>query len=340
MKLLPKSQLKAGFLTFLFLLIDHANAMNKNATKFEWLATESAPKHYPMEIIKGTFIYRGQEDGLYIPTGGTLVYGWGEPISNHLVGEDLKPLPDRLKIVFFSYAEKQFYKGEFDLPYDRILALFRERAIADKGKSTLTRIMAGVAPGGAVAVWVVGANTVEVFFGQAEKIELDPGRAFALPFDSKEESDTYIANQLVNVLTPEERESLKANGVPFGLWARYRNRYDWVPTVTAGYDQDKVRVIFVNGENFRHWQFDSKKNTAIPIPVPAIMSFFTSVNGEKTRIEAKFNDIETMAAFEKLGANGRKVFVEFDPRSPRSQTKVRLYNDKESIELKKVVIKP
>ena len=112
---------------FILLLSGCHNAMSKNDTTFEWRATECAPHHYPMEIIQGTFIYHGEtEDGLYIPSGGTLSAGWGQPISNHAVGEKYKPLPDRLKIAFFSYTEKQFYQGEFALPYERILALFRE----------------------------------------------------------------------------------------------------------------------------------------------------------------------------------------------------------------------
>jgi hypothetical protein len=45
--------------------------MGKNDTKFDWGATESAPKHYPMEIIRGTFIYHGEaEKGLYVPAVG------------------------------------------------------------------------------------------------------------------------------------------------------------------------------------------------------------------------------------------------------------------------------
>jgi Protein of unknown function (DUF2931) len=56
--------------------------------KFEWQTTESAPKHYPMKIIRGTLIYHGEaEAGLYIPSGGTLSSGWGDPISSHTVGE-------------------------------------------------------------------------------------------------------------------------------------------------------------------------------------------------------------------------------------------------------------
>lgn len=314
--------------------------MSKNA-KFEWLATESAPKHYPMKIIQGTFIYHGEkEEGLYIPSGGNLDVGWGRPISNHVVGERLKPLPDRLKITFFSYAEMQSYKGEFDLPYDKILALFREGVAADKDNPHYSRIMVGVAPGGAVAVWVVGFNTVEVFFGYAQKVEVDPSRAFDVPFESKKESDNYIREVMEGLLTPEELQSLKKNGVPFGLWERYRKRYDWVPRFSEGHKPEYINVIFVNGENDRRWFLGDGQGPHSSHPVPGKISFFTILNTKKVLIEARLDEFETMAAFEKLGANGRKVFLEFDPRSPRTETRVRLHNDKDSIELKKVAIKP
>ena len=87
---------KASFSILLLCLTGISTAMSNNDTKFEWLATESAPEHYPMKIIQGTFIYHGEtERGLYVPSGGTLSSGWGHGISNHIVGEKLKPLPDR-----------------------------------------------------------------------------------------------------------------------------------------------------------------------------------------------------------------------------------------------------
>jgi hypothetical protein len=77
-------------------------AINKTPTKFDWYATESAPKLYPMEIIQGTFLYKDQNEGLYIPSGGTLSKkGWGTKVSHHVVGPDEKPLPDRVKIIFY-----------------------------------------------------------------------------------------------------------------------------------------------------------------------------------------------------------------------------------------------
>lgn len=110
-----------------FCLSGCSNSMNNKTEKFDWSTTESAPNDYPMRIIRGTFIYRGeQSNGLYVPSGGTLSKGWGIGISSHVVGPDTKPLPDRLDISFISLAENQFYQGSFDLPYNEILSLFRE----------------------------------------------------------------------------------------------------------------------------------------------------------------------------------------------------------------------
>jgi len=223
---------------------------SNNVTIFEWDATESAPKLFPMEIIKGNFIYKGEAElGLYIPSGGTLVDGWGNPVSSHVTGEKYKPLPDRLNITFYSFAEKQFYQGKFKLPYEKIVALFKEGVAMNSEYPVYSSIMAGIAPGGAVSVWVLGSGDyTEVFFGQAEKIDLDSGAAFGLPFESEEQEKWYIEKQLENVLEPEELASLKKNGVPFGLWERYRHHYTWQPILTSDFELTYVDFEFLNGE--------------------------------------------------------------------------------------------
>ena len=109
----------------IILFILYRGAMNKNATEFKWYATESAPEHYPMEIRQGTFYYKDQNQGLYIPSGGTLNTGWGRMISSHVTGAEKKPLPDRVEVTYFSYAEKQFYRGKFNLPYEQMLTAFQ-----------------------------------------------------------------------------------------------------------------------------------------------------------------------------------------------------------------------
>ncbi len=317
-------------LNFLLLVTGCNNVMSNNVTKFEWDATESAPEHYPMKIIEGTFIYKGEsERGLYIPDGGTLADGWGDPVSSHVTGDKYKPLPHRLSITFFSNAENQFYQGDFKLPYDKILALFKEGVAANQSMPTYSSIMAGIAPGGAVSVWVIGSGGyIEVFFGQAEKIDLDPSAAFALPFDSKEQADAYISKQLVNILEPEELESLKKNGIPFGLWARYRRNYEWEPILTKDFTLNSVSFEFLNGERY-------DKSGMLLRPVPKEFRFKTVINDEKRIFIINFDEFEIMDAFEKLGVNNQKVYLEFEPRLPRDTTRVRIYNDKESITLRK-----
>jgi len=324
---------------FILLLTGCGHAMSNNDTKFDWRATESAPQHYPMEIIKGTFIYKGSTQGLYIPGGGTLDAGWGKPISSHNDGNHERPLPDRLTLTFFSYAEKQFYQGDFKLPYDKILMLFREGVDANPDNPIYDRIMAGIAPGGAVAVWVSGSSRKEVYFSHAEKIDLDPSRAFGLPFKDKLEADEYMEEGLIEDLTPEEIQSIKKDGVPFGLWSRYRNLYDWRLTFSDGYKTDTSNIKFVNGEFIRRWVPLKKDATDIQRPIPKRLSFRAIINNRNILYTVDMDEFETMDAFEKLSTNNQKVYLEFEPRLPREQLRARLYNDKESIELKKFVSK-
>ncbi len=315
------------------------DAMNK--TEFDWYATESAPEHYPMEIRRGTFYYKEQDHGLYIPSGGTLNAGWGQMISSHVTGSDKKPLPDRLEVTFFSYTEKLFYHGKFDLPYDEILSEFRQAYKEEPNDPYYNGIMVGIAPGGAVSVWLKGYRRKEVFFGQADKMDLDPFESFGLPFKSREESDAYLAKQLVNVLEPEELESLEKNGVPFGTWARYRNLYRWIPAYKEGKmpTKNEINVHYLNGELSRIPTTFTEEMANTPRPLPRELKFSVDMGKKRILYIIRFDEFELMDAFEKLGANGEKVTIEFDAQLPRHLMKIRVHNDKESIDLVKTYIK-
>lgn len=337
----------SSIVSFIFLLTGSHSAMSKGQDKFEWYARDSAPKLYPMKIIRGTFLFCGETDkGLYIPHGGTIAQGWGRAGTTHSSGDDIHPLPDRLKIIYFSFAEKQFYEGEFNLPYDQILARFREGVAADRSNPLYSDIMVGVAPGGAVSVWVTGrGDTQEVFFGQANKVEINRSAAFDIPFDSKAESDAFIQQVLQESLTPAELASIKQHGVPLGLWARYRKRYDWRPVLASGHNAEKIGASFLNGERKLKefggltWATENKNETSLPYPAPGQVSFFSIMNGRRTLFIVDFDDHEILAAFDKLSATGKPVYLEFEPRLPRSEIKIRARNDKEMIDLKKFVSK-
>lgn len=314
--------------------------MNKNETEFKWHATESGPEHYPMEIREGTFYYKGQLDGLYIPTGATLRSGWGEMRSTHVTGPRKKPLPDRVDVTFISYTENQIYHGRFDLPYEKILALFREANRERPERPYYNGIMVGVAPGGAVSVWVKGGRIKEIFFGQAEKVGPNLNKPFVLPLDSDDEVDAYAKAILVDTLKPEEQASLRKNGILFGTWARYRNLYKWVPAYTAGkISSDKEMVAtFLNGESYPLPTIFSEEMAITPRPLPRELKFSVTVGNVSVFYTINFEEFELMEAFEKLSVYGEKVYIEFDAQLPRQFMKIRVYNDKESIALKKASV--
>ena len=317
------------------------NAMNKNTTEFEWLATESAPQGYPMGIITGSFQYQDKSGGLNIPTGGILDSGWGQMISIHVSGRREKPLPDRVDIYFISYAENQFYHGSFALPYDEILALFRAGVQESPERPIYNGLMVGIAPGGAVSVWLKGSRTKEVFFGQAEKVTVNPSKGFDLPLDSKAEADAYTHQILIDTLTPEQMAALKTNGIPFGTWARYRKLYKWAPAYKDGKNStDKEMVAkFLNGEWHMMPTMLTEEVINTPRPLPRNLEFSVDVGDESLYYIITFEEFELMDAFEKLGAHGEKVYIEFDAQAPRQNMKIRVHNNKESIELKKIKIK-
>lgn len=297
--------------------------------KADWLASESAPKDYPMEVIRGTFLYPGEEHGLYIPNGKVVYGGWGKPISTHVVGPDQKPLPDRLEITYYSFIEDQFYRGEFELPYDTIVRLFQEGYDNHKTPSSrmsYRRIIVGMAPGGQVAVWLAGAGkTTEVFFGQGEPIDYDWNRYWTDSFlnDNPQPREEYHEESLQEMLTPEEREHLETEGIPYDKWPRLRTLYPWQPKFfrMAG-PTTPGSIEYANGELYHLRHPLSEKDAAKPRPIPREITFHS--NGHLYIIYLDVD--ETLAAFEQMADGDTPLYLDIAPGLPRSETAIRLRN--------------
>lgn len=329
-----------------------ANKSAEPATHFKWYSVATAPRGYPMEVITGTFYYKGMDSGINIPSGGTLTTGWGKSASAYVGSSEIPPLPDRVEVKFYSYVEKQVYEAEFDLPYDLILAKFQQQLREAPDKRNYSSFLLGIAPGGAVSVWLKGPRTTEIFFGQAKKAEMAPSAAFDLPFNSKEQSDDYAFSALAEAVTPEQLAHIKAHGAPIGTWERYRKLYKWAPIYKEGkpVTDAEMSVDYLNGESYwtpTHFN-DELVNTAKPLPLHLEFSAQATKDDNPFYI-IDFEPIELMEAFEKLGANGEKVYIEFDAQVPRQNMKIRIYNDtkpkdektpREFIELKKFKVEP
>ena len=316
--------------------------------KFDWHASESAPRKYPMRIVGGGLSYHDGSGSLYIPDGSDIGNGWGTGISSHVTSPKFKPLPHKLTITFFSYTENRFYRGRFDLPYDKILKLFQDGYYSpNEGKHiTYHEIVTGVAPGGAVSVWLAGFNkTTEVFFGQAEKYE---GEWSSITSNTDMSREEYVRSSVEESLNkyPGALEAFRKNGVPLGLWSRYHSpRYPWQPLFTGMTVRDgRIDAIkYFNGE-LDYLDYPLEKGIATSTrAVPSYISFtweYTKIVGRS--YELTFNEPEIFDAFQKLG-NGQPP-LQLEMRMTPTDTgktvfSVWLRNTKEAIPLQKTGIK-
>ena len=315
--------------------------------KFDWLATESAPKKYPMEIIRA-FLYAPDGSSVYVPYGADIFHGWGEMRSAHVSGPDKKPLPNKLDITFFSYAEDTFYQGSFDLPYEEILKLFQEGYFipSRKEKQSFRRIMVGVAPGGVVCVWLKGVGRItEVFYGHAKTVDLAWSNIVDDPDTTREE---YILEVLEDAVGDDGVSALKENGVPLKLWDSYRKTYPWQMQVhSTRIHRPLMYVDFFNGEKYYielESTFKSEDFKILPAP-KTIYIEWPATSGQTREFELHFNEQEVFDAFKALAGENDKYIdqpltldVYFQEEGRQRTISVGLRRANESIIFKEVKI--
>jgi hypothetical protein len=298
---------KAIKLTITFLPILSLSACGaKTMTEFDWLASEGAPENFPMEILNGTFHFKSG-GGVYVPSGALLYKMWGKYRSTHVSGPALKPAPSKLSITFFSYTENKFYQGEFDLPYDKILALFQQAYYSTKqrGETRYDTITAGVSPGGGVAVWLNGLNrNTQVFYGKAQEVDLD----WSVKTKNKMPRDTYIKEVIEESIPAQDYKKLVTEGVPLDRWDNYQQRHHWQLNLLTENRAPKLveEISYVNGEVdyfFYPLAEDIAKQTrAVP---KSLYYSWKSPEGKPLDLHYEF-DVDELSA----------VFKEFEARKP------------------------
>ncbi|MCX6270830.1 MAG: DUF2931 family protein [Bacteroidetes bacterium] len=300
------------------------------------MPTECAPVKYPMQIIKGNLITLNKF-AIYIPDGKVINNGWGAKGSIHLTGKEIKPVPDFLEITWFSYTENKFYKGDFNLPQDKILQLFKEGFInPDDGKKLTYRyITVGLAPGGGVSVWLAGEKvSKEVCFLQAHDTDYTWTDFIPNPDYPREK---FVRLMLSENLGPEEISAIERNGVPIDLWSKtYRVRYDWKPLVISKARPLNILVGYYNGEReFIDFQ-DKPKEIVYSRTIPGNFWLnWMGTDGSNYSAEGTFNEEEIFAAFTKLSTEnpGQPIQLQLEVNDINASVKLFLRNEKFFIEL-------
>ena len=302
--------------------------------KFEWSPGIGAAPLYPMESYRCNFIF-ADSDGVS-PAPPNLTYGvWGEENGSSVVGEREKPIPVALEISWLSYTENKFYGGHFKLPYEKILGLFQKgyQVLVKEDDGTMHLIQdnyhgitAGLAPGGIVVVWLIGGDfTTEVGRFQAEETKIDMK-------DFAPSAWTHDQKKYVEGMMDEDKavtNNLAKNGIPLGLWDRYRERFNQRPMVkfdqTKNVALDNITLKYYNGEkeiiNSDKWGKNKFKERA---RVKELRVGWNGILGNKPQyyvLDINFDEAEMLSVYkEAFGDNPEQegeVIVEINRGNDR-----------------------
>jgi hypothetical protein len=307
--------------------------------KVYWNASESAPLEYPMQIIKGDLFFKDGKH-LYIPDHKVVHNGWGMPNSAHVSGSYLKPIPIKLKITWFSYAENKFYTGEWDLPHQKILEMFDEPVETGiDRRRPYTEITTGLAPEGHVSVWM-SAENVRTKIAEFKAQEADIAWGRLTPSTSITRAE-YIAMVMEGRYSVEQLADLKENGIPPRLYERYGTKYNWKAEINVPYPFEAEGTQYLNGEASFYSYPLKEAPPSHRAPPYSIGSYWLASDGYLSGRTVYLDPREVLEVFEKMsgGDTDRPMRLRIDINQDRTAAAATLYADNLVLPLEKVTLK-
>ena len=222
------------------------NFIFKLLKRYEWYASGNAPLLYPTELFYGDFIFSNGKK-LYIPISIPYASKWGQTGKTHILDNNFFPAPAIIDIIWFSWAENQFYSLESTLPKEKIESLLAE--IDEETKEPRYQdIIVGMAPYGGLAIWLSGnGKTTEVAWLQAKPTDVEM-KDFAptVEYTQKEYRDLVFKGR------EEAYENFQENGLPDRmLFERYMQKFNYRFTPKFENEEavfEEIELYYYNGE--------------------------------------------------------------------------------------------
>lgn len=275
-----------------------------------WWPTECAPEDAPAFVVGGELTWPGGSAAL--PGQRIARNGWGRRGSTRLVGELAKPAPDALALTWFSYREDCAYRGRFPLPQARIAALMAQGVVAGPQRRRVPwdRIVVGMAPGGAVAVWLAaGATTCEVATFRAAPCELPWTRVLDNPQVPREQ---HLRQVLADAAPLGSLLAQGETGQPLATWLRRHTRWEWAATVARPAVATRLVVRGWNGER-EPWFVDGGFPARAARAAPRELQLdWTDQAGTRRGAQVMFDEDEVYRAFGRLAGPGGRLPLSLD----------------------------
>jgi hypothetical protein len=304
------------YLLSLFFLTSIASCKAQHMDeKFDWTATISAPKEYPVEVYQGEVA--GKSYGQSLSHLGPIAVGWGLVAGTISTDPDAKELPDYLGLTWVSFTDRKAYSGQFQLPKEKILKLFKEgfNNGITKEKETYNTFIVGLAPKGNIVVWIEGSgNQVEIahFIGIEKKVDStklseEDKHLFTHKYVDYVISDTMIVE-------PKFQAKIKAEGYAKQevYTSTYREKFNWAPKIVlpAGYNLTNWSFMLCNGEK----EYILSGNNLLEKQGRSIPYLFNVmfIDSENNRYEADIVISQDQSYLSNLQQNGLATYIPVD----------------------------
>ena len=212
--------MKGKFISSILVLVVLTGCSPKD--KYEWNAGMSAPKYYGNGGPMVEYFYKGKSvAGASANIGFSP--GWGVTAGGYSGGDQYKDIPDSVAVSWICATDGIEYRGGARLPRERMLELFKNGFKTVYGmKTTYTSIVAGMAPGGNVTIWLRGSERLtEIIRFKAENNGI-----------WKEHDEDYN-NYMREITSSKEYINSEASifqylhGVPYDVWEKGDKEYDY-----------------------------------------------------------------------------------------------------------------
>ena len=212
--------MKGKFISSILVLLVLAGCSPKD--KYEWNAGMSAPKYYGNGGPMVEYFYKGKSVAGASANIG-FDPGWGVTAGGYSGGEQYKDIPDSVAVSWICATDGIEYRGGARLPRERMLELFKNGFKTVYGmKTTYTSIVAGMAPGGNVTIWLRGSERLtEIIRFKAENNGI-----------WKEHDEDYNrykkeVTSSKSYINSEGSIFRYLHGVPYDIWEKGDKEYDY-----------------------------------------------------------------------------------------------------------------
>jgi Protein of unknown function (DUF2931) len=283
---------------------------DKNKTDFGWSSSVTSILDYPIEVHTG-YLATKKEFITAFRNNGVEQNGWD--VDGQEGGSGGRIIPTLVSLTWVSYAEKKFWLlDEAVLPADKILKLFQEgfynedRRTKKQVHETYKHIVVAVAPGGMVVIFLTGLwHRVEIGRYQAKETFVSVNEFYDNP--SGDNQQQFFDWWFENGVPKDNLSKIKKDGIPFGLWDTYRERYNWRFDVQFYKQGDKEiaprDISYINGEEDILKPGEDVQFLNQALPKVGRLYFKTNY------CEATFDEDEIVAAFKKVTQGNAKAEV-------------------------------